>query len=265
MDIENTMNKLWQSYQVITPSANRIKKLFESQGELVNNDHIAFRTFNDPKVNIDKLASAFVDLGYEPKQEYYFEKKKLNAKHYEHADDKLPRIFISELILEDFSPFLKETISKVIDSIPANALSGNLLFSGRMWDTPSYKIYDQLREESEYAAWLYLYGFIVNHFTVNINELKAFDSVEEVNDFLKHNGFKLNSSGGEVKGRPSDLLQQSSTIADRIKYGFIEGEKEVPGGYYEFAKRYEENGKLFNGFITNSADKIFESTDKSLQ
>jgi len=35
--------------------------------------------------------------------------------------------------------------------------------------------------------------------------------------------------------------------------------------YYEFAYRYnKENRDVFTGFITNSADKIFESTDMKL-
>ena len=43
---------------------------------------------------------------------------------------------------------------------------------------------------------------------------------------------------------------------------FNQGEFEIPNSYYEFAKRYpSEEGKLFQGFVAASADKIFESTD----
>jgi hypothetical protein len=43
----------------------------------------------------------------------------------------------------------------------------------------------------------------------------------------------------------------------------VEGLKEIPGCYYEFAKRYPDaDGKLYSGFIAKSADKIFESTDR---
>jgi hypothetical protein len=76
------------------------------------------------------------------------------------------------------------------------------------------------------------------------------------------NGFSLNSSGGEVKGTPEDLLQQSSTLADKVKVKFIEGTYEIPCCYYEFAQRYyDSTGKLYNGFVAKSADKIFESTN----
>jgi hypothetical protein len=83
-----------------------------------------------------------------------------------------------------------------------------------------------------------------------------------VNDFLKKNGFLINSSGGEIKGTPEELLEQSSIKAEAIHVQFIEGIYQIPGCYYEFAKRYPDaDSKLYNGFIAKSADKIFESTD----
>lgn len=79
---------------------------------------------------------------------------------------------------------------------------------------------------------------------------------------LKNNGFELNTSGGEIKGTPEELLEQSSIKSGLIEIDFVEGEFEIPGCYYEFAKRYpDSSGKLFSGFIAKSADKIFESTD----
>ena len=119
-----------------------------------------------------------------------------------------------------------------------------------------------LREASEYAAWVYSYGYRANHFTISINHLKQYDTIEKVNSFVKENGFQLNTSGGEIKGTPEQLLEQSSTLADRVKVNFSEGEFEIPSCYYEFARRYRDaDGKLFSGFIAGSADKIFESTD----
>jgi hypothetical protein len=104
-------------------------------------------------------------------------------------------------------------------------------------------------------------GFCANHFTVNVNELENFDSLEEVNDFLEYKKYQLNSSGGKIKGSKEDLLEQSSVLADKIEVEFQEGRFEVTSCYYEFAFRHEVNGELFKGFIANSADKIFESTD----
>ena len=119
-----------------------------------------------------------------------------------------------------------------------------------------------MRDESEYAAWFYVFGFRANHFTVSINALKTYNNISSVNELLKKNGFLLNDSGGEIKGTKADLLQQSSTLADKVTVKFVEGSFEVPCCYYEFAQRYPDaNGKLYNGFVAKSADKIFESTN----
>ena len=53
----------------------------------------------------------------------------------------------------------------------------------------SYDVYNRLREESEYAAWFYVFGFRANHFTVSINSLKKFNTLVSVNELLKSNGF----------------------------------------------------------------------------
>lgn len=120
----------------------------------------------------------------------------------------------------------------------------------------------QLSEESEYAAWFYVFGFRANHFTVSINALKKYNDIHRVNDLLTKNGFVLNTSGGEIKGTPADLVQQSSTLADSVNVKFIEGSFEVPCCYYEFAQRFSDSeGHLYNGFVAKSADRIFESTD----
>jgi len=257
-------DRLWKDYTEQNPHARKIFELFKQERENLVNDHIAFRTFDDPRVNIDVLAKPFVKAGYEYKGEYTFKEKHLYARHFELAPFKdAPRIFISQLKAEDFSPFLQETVTSVVDKIPESLLhSEQLVYSGAAWGTPSYQIFQKLREESEYAAWVYAHGFRANHFTVNVNALKKFISIQQVNQFLKDHGFKLNDSAGEVKGSPKQLLEQSSTISGIVDVEFEEGTYPVPSCYYEFAKRYPDSeGKLYSGFIAKSADKIFESTD----
>lgn len=264
MKLELILERLWQDYTTQNPSARKVYELISAQGETVLNDHIAFRTFNDPRINVDRLARVFVQNGYAEKEEYVFEAKKLKAKHYEHSTDKnMPRIFISELLLEEFSQYLQESIRPIIDQIPGDILAADDLgFCGRPWAIPSFEVYEKLRDESEYAAWVYVNGFAVNHFTVNVNQLKKFDGIKDLNDFLRSHGFLINEAGGEIKGNPSQFLEQSSIKAGLVKVEFIEGQYEIPGCYYEFAKRYPlADGKLFSGFIAKSADKIFESTD----
>lgn len=256
--------KLWSDYIEQNPTVQKVYESFVNLGETVLNDHIAIRTFNDPRMNINVLEKPFVAAGYMPMGEYTFEAKKLRAKHYEvpnHPED--PKVFISELVLEDFTKELQNLVAESINKIDNSVYASNeLIFSGSIWKKPSFNVYERLREESEYAAWLYVYGFRANHFTVSINSLKKLNTIEKVNQHLKDQGFILNGSGGEIKGTKEELLQQSSILAENIPINFKEGTYEIPSCYYEFAIRYfDTNGKLYNGFIAKSADKIFESTD----
>jgi len=74
---------------------------------------------------------------------------------------------------------------------------------------------------------------------------------------VKERGFILNSSGGEIKGTTDEGLVQSSTLAEKVKVQFSDGIYEVPSCYYEFAQRFPgKDGKLFQGFIPESADKM---------
>ncbi|AUC85146.1 DUF1338 domain-containing protein [Polaribacter sp. ALD11] len=267
MTTTEIFDTLWMEYTQRTPSAQKIKDLFIDKGNKIINDHVAFRTFDDPRVDIDVLAKPFLAVGYIESGEYTFVAKKLYAKHFEHATDKnAPRVFISQLKVAEFSTELQAEVKKMIDAIPENELnSGELVFKGRLWEQPSFVVYEKLQEETEYAAWLYVNGFCSNHFTVDVNELDTFSSLQEVNLFLKENGFKMNTSGGEIKGTPEEYLEQSSVLADRIPVVFKEVTKEITSCYYEFAFRHAmKNGKLFSGFIAGSADKIFESTDMKL-
>jgi hypothetical protein len=264
MKHNDIFNRLWKDYTMQNPSTKRVHDLFIGEGETVINDHIAFRTFRNPSIGVDKLAGVFLKNGYEFKGDYQFKTKKLYAKHFEHqSDPQAPRVFISELLVEEFSPFVQETVKAWIAQIPVSLInSDELIYAGHVTSTPSFAVYEKLRTESEYAAWLYVNGFCANHFTVSVNALNKLNSIQKVNAFLKSHGFLLNDAGGEIQGTPEELLEQSSIRAGMVKFTFTEGEFEIPGCYYEFAKRYpDSDGKLYSGFIAKSADKIFESTN----
>ncbi len=268
MQKEQLLAELWENYIAITPSAEKIQHLFSTNGEEIVNDHIALRTYNDPRVNISVLEKPFLAVGYEAVGEYVFVEKKLFAQHYQHKTDlSAPKIFISELKLEECSELIQTSVKAILDSCDQEVFEDEeLILRGRVWNSLNYELYDKLRAESEYAAWMYVYGFCANHFTVNVNALKDFDTLEQVNDFLEEKGFVLNSSGGKIKGTPAQLLEQSSTLGDKRKTLFNEGIYEIPSCYYEFALRHKDaNGELYHGFIAASADKIFESTDLKLQ
>ncbi len=256
--------KMWADYILINPQAQKIYNLFKHAGETIVNDHIALRTFNHPKLGIQSLAKPFLQLGYQKGGEYFFKEKKLYAQHFQHPEFDLPKIFISELELEKVSPYIQETVLNCIQKIQTDKInSEDFCFSGRHWNI-DHATYLKLATESEYASWVYAFGFRPNHFTVSVNHLRNFSQLQKVNDFLKGNGIKLNSSGGEIKGTPTELLEQSSTMAGEIQWQFGNGIYSTPACYYEFAKRYPMvDGKLYHGFIAKSADKIFESTNRS--
>jgi len=264
MDLNSIFTRLWDDYRSQNPSAGKIYDLFLKSGEKVENDHIAFRTLDYSEINIDALAKPFCSNGYIAAGEYHFKEKHLFAKHFElPGNASAPRVFISQLKLSECSSDLKNTFDSLYKNADKRKISSEeLIFSGTLFSPLSYETYNRLRDESEYAAWFYVFGFRANHFTVSINSLKKHDNILKVNELLKRNGFLLNASGGEVKGTPEELLQQSSTMADLVKIKFEEGIYEVPSCYYEFAQRYPDStGKLYSGFIAKSADKIFESTN----
>ena len=260
------IDNLWNEYTKITPSAQKIHDLFSTNGEF-KNDHIALRTFNDPRICIEVVAAPFIECGYEEVQTYSFPDKKLEAKHYRNkSDDNAPLVFISQLMLEQCSVELECIINNALNSVNPSVFRDDLATLGRLWENVSYELYQTLRAESEYAAWTYVYGVRVNHFTVYVNSLKQYETIQEVNEFVKKSGYPLNISGGEVKGSSELLLEQSSTLADKQEMIFEEGVHSIPTCFYEFARRFEnENGELFLGFHADSANKIFESTDLKLQ
>lgn len=259
--VTQLFNHIWQNYLEVTPSAKKVHELLGSGSELIN-DHVAYRTFNIDKVSLDKLAAHLIKLGYKECGEYHFEAKKLYAKHFEHEDTTQPKVFISQLLVEEFSEKVQEIIHKLVAQLPEEAvLADNFLYSGKQWEV-SFADYQTLLAESEYAAWMAAWGYRANHFTVSINHLADFETIEAVNSTLKAGGFKLNAAGGEIKGDESVKLEQSSTMADAAPVVFSDQTLEIPSCFYEFAKRYPlANGELYTGFVAASADKIFESTN----
>ncbi|MBS4686509.1 DUF1338 domain-containing protein [Aeromonas sobria] len=260
-DIDTLFSHLWDNYIKVTPSALKVHTLLGG-GEPIINDHVAFRTYNLPKLGLEKLAAHFLALGYEQKGEYLFKAKKLYAKHFEHKDPDAPKVFISELKVEELSEGAQAIIHKLADQVPGHLTdTPAFLYTGAPWQV-SYADYQTLLGESEYAAWMAAWGYRANHFTVNINKLKDFDTIHQVNGALKEAGFVLNSVGGEVKGDPQVMLEQSSTMADKAEVPFSDGVRTIPSCFYEFALRYPQaDGVLYPGFVEASADKIFESTN----
>lgn len=256
------LDALWRDYVALTPQAARIHALFAARGETIANDHVALRSFARPGVDVDALAAPFLRRGWLPRDDYRFADKHLRARHYQHPDARWPKIFISELVVDELSA----RAAAIVDGLVAQLSAGfgardDLPYAGRPWRV-EHATYRALLAESEYAAWMAAFGFRVNHFTVDVNRLTTLASLEEVNRLLVEHGFTLNTDGGAIKGTPAEHLEQSSTRAEPVDVAFADGVHRVPSCYYEFARRYRlPSGELFHGFVPASADKLFQSTD----
>lgn len=262
--IQQLLDAMWRDYLELTPDARPIHSYFAKQNNsVVINDHIALRTFKHDKVCLEKIAQPFLEAGYIAGEDYEFPIKKLVAKHFQHPDEQLPKVFISELLLEELSLPSQQIVNTLLDQVPTKLVAEpEFCYSGRTWDITQeqYKI---LAQENEYASWVAAHGYRPNHFTISVNHLESHKTIESVNQALMDEGYILNYSGGLIKGSPEAMLEQSSTKAKPIIVDFSDGPMEVPGCYYEFALRHPmPNGKLYQGFVAASADKIFESTDK---
>lgn len=268
---EDFFSALWRQYIALSPQAARIQSLLAKPDTPLVNDHVAFRTFNRAPINIASIQPWLAQLGYVPLDSYVFEDKKLLAKSFvkegaaQNLEHYAPLIFLSELEVEKLSLPAQAIIEKLLTQLDKSKLNGPAFFySGQLWPAPSVTEYKALLAESEYAAWLSVMGMRANHFTVLVNALDSFTSLSELLSFLEQQGYSINDAGGKIKGSPAVLLEQGSTMADRQAYTFSDGhEEDLPTCFYEFALRYPTaEGKLYQGFVPASADKIFESTHK---
>jgi hypothetical protein len=264
MKIDAFFDNLWQDYINMTPQAEAIAHALTARGEVVQNDHVAFRTFNIGPIQLKHLEPFILDMGYSRYEPYHFPSKKLDAFGYIPPSPDLPRIFLSELRVEELTDTAQTIVRRLVDQInPDDVADASIFWRGPLWQTPSYEDYEQLASESEYAAWLSVIGLRCNHFTINVNALNGINDIEQMNQMIEELGFSINEAGGRVKGSPAVLLEQGSTKASVQPFTFADGKQhDVTTCYYEFAKRYhDDEGNLYQGFVAASADKIFESTD----
>lgn len=286
--LDVVLNDLFDHYRANVSDVNKItqalfdKGVIESQDDIVN-DHIAFRTLGVPHLGIKSFEKIFLAYGYQKRDYYYFEGKKLDAYWFSPPHEGYPRIFVSELRVQDLSSQAQEVIHRYTSHIVADPVDHLNLEDGQevadflqkpLWNLPTSEDYQLLLDESEYAAWVIYNRYYLNHYTISIHELKdGYNTLEDFNSFLVSIGVKLNNSGGIIKTSDDGLLRQSSTVSALYEATFSDGKTlEIAGSYVEFAERsvlpeFENLAKdqvrsehRRDGFETNNADKIFEST-----
>ena len=249
----------------------------------IENDHIAFRTMGVPNLGLASFEKIFEHYGYTKRDEYNFTEKKLTAYWYAPPEPHFPRIFASELRVNELSDQAQRIIHRytdIVTSDPVDALDLNdadavdQFLHQPLWETPTLADYKTLMAESEYAAWVIYNRYYLNHFTISVHNLKpGYNTIDEFVAFLQSRGFRLNSSGGTIKVSPDGGLRQASTVAQMIDAEFAGGDVfRIAGSYVEFAERrilpqfqHLPADQIMRqhrreGFETGNADKIFEST-----
>lgn len=286
--LDNILDGLMRRYRERVPDVSRVTSalidhnIIQNQ-EDISNDHIAFRTIGVPHLGMASLEKIFLKHGYLPKDEYFFERKKLNARWYAPPNSKYPRIFLSELKVSNLPKDYQKIITSYTDEVKSDPVENIDLDSGEdidlflhksLWRLPSWSDYKKLQEVSEYAAWVIYNRYYLNHYTISVHNLqKGYSTIKQFNKFISSIGIILNDSGGEIKISKDGLLQQSSTVSEMVEAIFNGGEKKmIPGSYIEFCERkvlpqfeHLEISRIKrehrrDGFETGNADKIFEST-----
>ena len=290
--------QLWLIYRQRVAFARIYEKMIQAAGGTVANDHIAFRSLRlemdgtDGSVNlgIPYLESIVQWLGYEVAGEYHFRDRHLYARHYRHPEQNkydLPKLFISELIVEQLPPSITKSIQDTVCSgsffsLPTwlkSSLGSKLdnqaivkalipIFT-RPWTPPKRTIVETVNEVSQYGAWVLLHGYSVNHFTgyINRQNTPAYPDIESTALALAGQGVPMKDSfeGGQASG-----LQQTATqaVSEQVpvldEYGHLD-EMLWSYAYYELAERYlvpDSTGyqTLFEGFIAPQAKHLFDMT-----
>jgi hypothetical protein len=286
--LESVLTGLMRRYSERVPDVQAAVEAMINEGLIssvadIENDHIAFRTMGVNHLGIRSLEKIFLHYGYQKRDHYFFTEKKLDAFWYAPPLPRFPRIFISELRVNELSAEAQQVIHSYTDEVTSDPVDHldldnpeqvDRFLHSPLWRTPSYSDFQLLGAESEYAAWVIYNRYYLNHFTISVHNLKdGYNTINGFNEFLERKGFVLNDSGGKIKTSPDGKLSQSSTVARMVTAEFEGGEKHpIAGSYVEFAERKVLEPFLHlpkneirrdhrkEGFEAGNADKIFEST-----
>ena len=266
--INLVLESLFESYSKRVPDVTKITEamvsnnIVSNQSEIIN-DHIAFRTMGVKHLGIKSFEKIFLKHGYKKRDFYSFKEKKLNAYWYSHSKKNMPRIFISELKVDELSKdaqkIIKQYTNQVkndpVDNIDLNNSDEIINFlTNPLWTLPSLFHYNELLKETEYGSWVIYNRYYLNHYTISVHELKEkYNTLEDFNKFLNSIGVKLNDSGGVIKESKDGFLLQSSSVANKVNAHFKEGMSLISGSYVEFAER-----KILPEFMNLDLNKINE-------
>lgn len=113
----------------------------------------------------------------------------------------------------------------------------------------SFSDYQRINSQNSYLAWTVLFEGHINHVALLV------DDIELSTEKCIQAGIKMNEDGGLYKVSNDKLLIQTATIAEPVKYTFLDGTSEyIPYTFVELIQRKRE------GFEQDNAKRIFTST-----
>jgi hypothetical protein len=282
---------LWETYRRRVSYVQTYEQVIRRAGATFFNDHIAFRTFacQQPQTGIASISRIFEALGYRAAGCYHFEDKQLSAIHFQHANPQFPKIFISELKVWELPAAQREVIDRVVkshrppvservlvelqhlDQSASDALLAEVVaqFHDLPWLLPRREDVVEMNKVSQYAAWVLVHGYNVNHFTslINSHGVPALDDIEKTIAALDAAGVPMKA---EIEGERGSKLRQSATEAVKIDVQVLDAgmPATLPWtyAYFELAQRDlvvdPATGKQvrFEGFLGPQATNLFEMT-----
>ena len=294
-------DQLWDAYRRRVPYARDYEQLIAQHGATFVNDHVAFRTLasNSPQVGISCVSRIFESLGYTPAGCYNFPDKHLTAIHYQPAWPGLPKVFISELRVWELSSACRAIVQATIashrkplhldtlatlatldhsGSTGASPTDAGLLqqvvdhFQQLPWHIPEKDALQAVHEESQYAAWVLVHGYQVNHFTalINAHGVPALESIEATVAALRGAGVPMKL---EIEGAAGSKLRQTATEAVSVEVDVRDASGQLTRipwnyAYFELAERGmvldpAQGAPLrFEGFLGPQASQLFEMTGR---
>jgi hypothetical protein len=306
-----TWAKLWEDYSRRVPYARTYQQAIEAAGGTLANDHIAFRSLRltadtpEGKINlgIPYIGRIVEALGYKVAGEYEFPEQQLYALHYQHPEQDefdLPKLFISELLVDALPGKIARAIVQSTRCANAQTVASGQFFNAqaltedittasteneleriatklqkifiRPWEPPQKLVVEAVNQVTQYGAWVLLHGYAVNHFTgyVNRQQTPRYPDIASTARALSELGIPMKA---EIEGSVSTGLQQTATqaaIENVLVRDDSSGELvEIPWtyAYYEIAERHPIEVApgaigLFQGFLSSQAKNLFEMTRK---
>jgi hypothetical protein len=284
---------LWDRYRQRVAYVQTYEKVIREARATFVNDHIAFRTFatQQPLAGISTISRIFEALGYRAAGSYHFDDKQLSAIHFQHANQQFPKLFISELktwelptaartivekTLRSHRPAIGSDVLAALANLDKDAKAASDIlpqvvaqFHELPWILPSREDVQALNNTSQYAAWVLVHGYNVNHFTslINSHGVPALDDIEKTIAALQKAGVPMKA---EIEGERGSKLRQTATEA--VTIDVAAHEKGTPTtfpwtyAYFELAQRDmvadPATGKKvrFEGFLGPQATNLFEMT-----